>query len=112
VTAFAPGSSAPGTCNVYGWTYDITGKKLRAATITAKLNNPRVKMPDSSFVQTFEVSAKTDTSGYFHMGLIPNSDLSDTSSYYIMTVSTSAGPFAQFKASVPDSTSWQARGNR
>jgi len=108
MTQFDPGSPENlDLCRVYGWVYDINGDSLSGIEITAEI--PRSYHPvkyGNVVITPFSTSDTTDSSGYWHIDLIPSSDLSGTAQY-MFTVKYSSGVIYRTQTTVPDSSSWQ-----
>ena len=108
MTQFDPGSPENlDLCRVYGWVYDISGDSLSGIEITAEIPRSYHPVKHGNVVITpFSTSDTTDSSGYWHIDLIPSSDLSGTAQY-MFTVKYSSGVIYRTQTTVPDSSSWQ-----
>lgn len=109
LSEFDPGDPVePDLCRVFGWVYDISGDSLSGIEVTAEIPRDYHPVKYSGIVITpFSKSTQTDSSGYWHIDLFPNSVLSDTTSNYLFTIKYHSGVIYRTEMAVPDSTSWQ-----
>jgi hypothetical protein len=109
LSEFDPGDPIePDLCRVFGWVYDISGDSLSGIEVSAEIPRDYHPVKYSGIVITpFSKSTQTDSSGYWHIDLFPNSVLSDTTSNYLFTIKYHSGVIYRTEMAVPDSTSWQ-----
>lgn len=106
-SAFDPGAPAmPNLVRAWGYLTDIAGVPDTNATVSAFLSGG-VARASGTIVSPFSVSAKTDTTGYFFLDLLPNSALTPDSTTYEFTIVRSDGTILRKKLAAPDSTSWR-----
>lgn len=76
--------SPPDRVLVHGTEYDPEGNPLQGVSITAKLTLPASHSEESGIHQ-IEVSATSDSNGYWSMNLVENADLSPSGTKYLST---------------------------
>ena len=103
---FDPGApDEPDLCRVYGWVYDLTGRPVEQATVTARLSVAPVRY-QNVVISPYERTALSDSTGYWFLDVFPSSVLNPNSSRYEFTVHYTDGAIVRRKVSVPDSTVW------
>ncbi|MEP0827746.1 MAG: hypothetical protein HRF51_04425 [bacterium] len=103
---FDPGApSSPELCRVYGWLFDASGAPESEAVVAAYLPSG-VSRIDSGIVSPFQVTAASDSNGYFFLDLIPNGSLIPDDSKYEITISRSDGTILRERLTVPQQSNW------
>ena len=105
--AFDPGEpSSPSLCRVYGYLYNLRGEPEADAEVTAWLP-AGVARSGAVMVSPLPVASSTDSTGYFHLDLVPSTLLAPAGARYEITVNTSGGTILRRRLEVPDQTAWQ-----
>jgi hypothetical protein len=109
MTQFDPGAPiSPGLCRVYGWVYDIGAGSISGLEITAEIPPKYQPIKYNNVVITpYIKSVITDSTGYWQIDILPNSDLSRNDSKYLFTIKYNSGVAYRVEAIVPRAASWQ-----
>jgi hypothetical protein len=103
---FDPGpASAPDLCRLYGFLYDIGGSPERDAVVAASLPAGAART-GNTLVSPFEVSAVTDSTGYFFLDLIPGPRLTPDTLKYEISISLDDGTVLRERVFIPDAENY------
>jgi hypothetical protein len=100
-----PTAGSPDLCRLYGFIYDISGNPDGSATVTAWLPAGASRL-DSSIISPYRVETTTDSTGYFYIDLIPNSNLIPDTTKYEITIVRTDGTILRERVAVPDEENW------
>lgn len=102
---FDPGAAPEASlCRVYGYVQSLDAHGIEGIVVTARI----AKMPltrDGVVVSPFAVSTATDTSGYWYLDLLPNSDLEPDDTKYDFTFYYPSGTILRRQFAAPESSS-------
>lgn len=105
-TSFDPGLPATvSLCRVYGWVKNLAGDTLPRATIQARVSQSPLRY-GNLVISPYEMTAVTDSTGYWYLDLFPSSVLTPDDTRYEFTIRFSSGAILRRKLAVPDSTQW------
>jgi hypothetical protein len=106
---FDPGSPpAASLCRVYGYVQTLGAGGLEEVTVTARIAKTPLQY-NGVVVSPYGVSTGTDSTGYWHLDLIPNSNLQPDNTKYDVTFYYSSGTILRKQVVVPDSASFWLR---
>lgn len=104
---FNPGApSSPLLCRVFGYLYGVSGLPEPDLMVTATLPKGVVRS-GNLVVSPFAVSARSDTTGYFYLDLIPSDSLSPSGSSYEISISRTDGTILRKRLTVPSQSNWR-----
>lgn len=103
---FDPGTPAVANlCRVFGWVRNLGGDTLTGATIQARVTQSPLRY-GNLVISPYEVTTTADSTGYWHLDLLPSSSLTPSNTQYEFTIRYSSGAILHRKFAVPDSTQW------
>jgi hypothetical protein len=103
---FDPGEPpAADLCRVYGFIHSLGAEGLTDVIVSASILTAPL-MHDGVVISPYSVSTTTDSTGYWHLDVIPNTDLTPTGTTYDFTIYNESGTMLRKQVSVPDSTSF------
>jgi hypothetical protein len=106
---FDPGSpTAASLCRVYGYVQTLGASGLGEVVVTARIAKTPL-LYNGVVVSPYGVSTGTDSTGYWYLDLIPNSDLRPDDTKYDFTFYYSSGTILRKQVVVPDSASFWLR---
>ncbi len=106
---FDPGSPpAASLCRVYGYVQTLGAGGLGEVVVTARIAKTPLQY-NGVVVSPYGVSTGTDSTGYWYLDLIPNSDLQPNDTKYDFTFYYSSGTILRKQVVVPDSVSFWLR---
>lgn len=104
---FDPGTpSVAGLCRMYGFLYDFNGQPEKDVTVAAMLP-AGVSRTSYVIISPFEVTAITDSTGYFYIDLVPSDSLIPNGQLYEITLSRNDGTILRQRLSIPTTSTWQ-----
>ncbi len=104
---FDPGQPASGDlCRVYGFIYGIDGRPLEGVVVAAELLEGTARH-DGVIISPYRLTARSDSTGYFYLDLIPSEGLAPTDAKYLLSATYAAGTIWKRKIVVPTAPSWQ-----
>jgi len=104
---FDPGSPpSADLCRVYGWIRDIQNLPLSGAKIEAAVKTVPLKY-QGVIISPYFRSTSTDSDGYWHLDLYPNSDLYPYNTEYEFLIYGDNGTILRLKKAVPEQSSWE-----
>jgi hypothetical protein len=106
---FDPGSPpAASLSRVYGYVQTLEAGGLGEVVVSARITKSPLQY-DGVVVSPYGVSTGTDSTGYWYLDLIPNSDLRPDDTKYDFTFYYSSGTILRKQVVVPDSASYWLR---
>lgn len=105
--SFDPGNPPmPDLCRVHGWVQSLGGVSVDSATVQARIVNPALRF-QNVVISPYELTATTDTAGYWYLDLFPSATLDPDTTQYEFTIRYSSGAILRRRVAVPDTTQWQ-----
>jgi hypothetical protein len=106
---FDPGSPvAASLCRVYGYVRSLGANGLDEVIVTARIAKSPLQF-NGVVISPYEVTTSTDSSGYWYIDLIPNSNMQPNDTKYDFTFYYSSGTILRKQIVVPDSVSYWLR---
>ncbi len=102
---FVPGEpSSPDLCRVYGFLLGLDGLPIQDASVAIELQTSQ--RYSTAFISPYKKEVVTDSTGYFHLDVIPTDKLSNKETYTV-TAGNSSGIIFRQEITVPDEPTWQ-----
>jgi hypothetical protein len=106
---YDPGSPPSASlCRVYGYVQTLGAGGLGEVVVTARITKSSLQY-NGVVVSPYGVSTGTDSTGYWYLDLIPNSDLQPNDTKYDFSFYYSSGTILRKQVVVPDSASFWLR---